>query len=69
MMERLVGKIVLVMGGGEGIGGAIVVRFACEGAHVVIVEYNFDVGCAKVVVIEVVGGFVLFVLIDVTKKD
>jgi len=43
-MKRLEGKTAIVTGGGQGIGEAIVTRFAQEGANVVIAELNQDVG-------------------------
>ena len=45
-MRRLEGKTAIVTGGGQGIGEAIVTRFAEEGANVVIAEINQDVGAA-----------------------
>lgn len=48
-MQRLVGKIAIVTGAGQGIGEAIARRFAAEGARVVIAERERDRG-------EVVAG-------------
>ena len=39
-MKRLSGKVAIVTGGGQGIGAAIVARFASEGASVMIAEIN-----------------------------
>lgn len=42
------GKVVIVTGGAQGIGYAIVERFLREGAHVVIADINDDVGNAAI---------------------
>jgi NAD(P)-dependent dehydrogenase (short-subunit alcohol dehydrogenase family) len=43
-MRRLEGRTAIVTGGGQGIGRAIVDRFASEGARVVVAELNADAG-------------------------
>jgi NAD(P)-dependent dehydrogenase (short-subunit alcohol dehydrogenase family) len=40
MGDRLEGKVALVTGGGMGIGRAMALRFAAEGAHVVVSDIN-----------------------------
>jgi NAD(P)-dependent dehydrogenase (short-subunit alcohol dehydrogenase family) len=40
--NRHAGKIVIVTGAGQGIGRGVALRFALEGAHVVVAEYNRD---------------------------
>lgn len=45
-MNRLNGKIAIVTGGGQGIGAAIALRFAQEGASVMIAELNDSQGQA-----------------------
>ncbi len=48
MPERLAGKAALVTGAGMGIGRAIALRFASEGARVVVSDINHDAAAAVV---------------------
>ncbi len=61
---RLVGRVAVVTGGGDGIGAGIVRRFAEEGATVVVAEINAEKGRA---VADEVGG--AFLQVDVTQRD
>lgn len=64
MAERLEGRVGVITGGGSGIGYATALRFAQEGAKVVIVDTNAESG-EKVA--KEVGG--IFVKADVTNAD
>lgn len=67
-MGRLAGKTSIVTGGGTGIGKAIALRFAAEGANVVIANRNPVTGAAAVAEIEAAGGNALFVRTDVSQE-
>ena len=62
---RLKGKVGLITGGTSGIGSATAVRFAKEGAAVVITGRNAERGAEVVEAIEAAGGQALFVQTDV----
>ena len=62
---RLKGKVGLITGGTSGIGSATAVRFAKEGAAVVITGRNAERGAEVVEAIEAAGGEALFVQTDV----
>lgn len=64
MSGALQGKVALVTGAGAGIGAGIARRFAHEGAHVVVAEYDAVAGAA---VADDIGG--LFVETDVAQRD
>jgi NAD(P)-dependent dehydrogenase (short-subunit alcohol dehydrogenase family) len=66
---KLEGKTALVTGAGKGIGRAIALRFAAEGASVVIAEIEEAAGRAVVEEITSAGGKALFVKTDVTREE
>ena len=66
---RLAGKVAVVTGGALGIGQATCVRFAEEGAAVVVADINSEAGLATAADIVRTGGRALFVHTDVTKED
>jgi len=66
-MGRLEGKVAVVTGGGNGIGRAAAVRFAEEGAAVVVADLLDGPGGQTVRTIEEAGGRATFVSADVTR--
>ena len=65
---KLEGKTALITGAGKGIGRAIALRFAGEGASVVIAEIDEAAGRAVAEEITSAGGKALFVKTDVTQE-
>ena len=65
---RLTGKVAVVTGGGNGLGRATAVRFAEEGAAVVVADLLDGPGLETVAQIEAAGGRATFVSVDVTSR-
>ncbi|MDO8878227.1 MAG: SDR family oxidoreductase [Pseudolabrys sp.] len=63
-MSRLAGKVALVTGAGSGLGRAVAIRFAAEGARVIITDIDGDRGEA---VAKSIGGNAAFIPCDHTK--
>ena len=63
---RLKDKIAIITGAGRGIGRAIAIRFAEEGAKVVVDDVNDTLGTATVSTITKAGGDAMFVNADVS---
>ena len=68
-MNRMKGKVALVTGGGSGIGRATAIKFASEGAAVVIGNRNEKAGKETVKLIQEAGGKASFYRTDVTKLE
>jgi NAD(P)-dependent dehydrogenase (short-subunit alcohol dehydrogenase family) len=64
---RLHGKVTLVTGGGMGMGRAVALRFAKEGAAVVIADNNARDGDSTAAEVIAAGGKAVFVAADVSK--
>ena len=69
MSKNLVEKVALVTGGAQGIGRAICLRLAQDGADVVVADLNMDAANAVVKEIEAMGNKALAVKLDVRNKD
>ena len=67
--KLLDGRVAVVTGGGDGIGGAISSLFAQHGALVEMVEIDADRAAAKVAEIEAASGTVHSHVLDARKED
>lgn len=63
-MSMLEGKVAIVTGGGSGIGRAVAIRFAAEGAKVVVTDLDEAGGKETIASIETQGGISAFVKSD-----
>ena len=66
---KLNGKVAIVTGAASGLGKAIAVRFAQEGAKVAIADLNKQAADAVAGEIESAGGRSISVAMDVTSED
>jgi 3-oxoacyl-[acyl-carrier protein] reductase len=66
---RLVDKVAIITGGGQGIGQATAVKFAKEGAKVAVCDINEEAAHLTARAIQVDGGRALAFRIDVTDKE
>lgn len=67
--QRFAGKHALVTGGGSGIGRAISVRLAAEGAHVAVLERSAEAGAETVAEIVAAGGSAQVLAADVSRTE
>ncbi|WP_062105874.1 SDR family NAD(P)-dependent oxidoreductase [Bacillus niameyensis] len=66
---RLKDKVAIITGSGSGIGRATALRFASEGAHVIVNDINQEHGEETVQLIKENGGSASFILADVTNPQ
>jgi acetoin reductase-like protein len=66
---KLAGKVAMVTGAGRGIGRAIALRLAAEGAHVLVAELDPATGAETASAIAAKGGKVRFVATDVAHPE
>jgi NAD(P)-dependent dehydrogenase (short-subunit alcohol dehydrogenase family) len=69
MALRLEGKVTVVTGAGSGIGRAIALRFAEEGARVVVAEISETAGDETAVLIQRSGATAVAIPTDVSRSD
>ena len=67
-MQRYTGKNVLISGGGSGIGHAICLRLAAEGANIILIDKNLKGGQAVEQELKLQDTKVLFVQADITSE-
>jgi NAD(P)-dependent dehydrogenase (short-subunit alcohol dehydrogenase family) len=67
MDQRLLGKVAVVTGAGQGIGLGIALRLAREGAAVVVAEYNPDTASSAAHEIEATGQRALAYPVDISQ--
>jgi len=68
-MGMLENKVGFVTGAGQGIGRAIAMSYAREGAKVAIADFNAEMGMETVKLIEQAGGEAAFIQGDVSKEE
>ena len=68
-MALLDNKVGIVTGAGQGIGRAIAMSYAREGALVVVADFNEEMGKETVHLIEAAGGVAAFSFGDVSKEE
>lgn len=68
-MGLLESKVGIVTGSGQGIGRAIAMSYAREGAKVVVADFNAEMGQQTVGMIKQAGGEATFIQGDVSKED
>ena len=69
MAGRLAGKVALISGGASGMGRATAVRFAAEGAAVVVADLNPERAATTLDGVRAAGGRGIFVETDVSAEE
>jgi len=69
MDKHLSNRVALITGGGQGIGRAVALRFAGEGAKVVVIDIVAESARAVADEIKAAGGEALAITCDVTRRD
>jgi NAD(P)-dependent dehydrogenase (short-subunit alcohol dehydrogenase family) len=69
MNQRLLGRVAVITGAGQGIGRGIALRLAREGASVVVAEYNPDTAASAAHEIEGMGQRALAYPVDVSQVE
>lgn len=65
---KLTGRVALVTGAGGGIGRAIALRFAAEGASVMVGDFNRSTGQETVALIKSAGGEATYQYFDASSE-
>lgn len=68
-MKKLENKVAIVTGGGSGIGRAISLLYAFEGAKIIVSDIDEKGGLETVIQIKATGGEAIFVKADTSKPD
>ncbi|MDH3705575.1 MAG: SDR family oxidoreductase [Acidimicrobiia bacterium] len=69
MADRLDGRVAVITGGGNGIGRATAVRFAEEGAAVLVADIQPEQAAETVSMVEAAGGRAASVIVDAASPD
>jgi 3-oxoacyl-[acyl-carrier protein] reductase len=68
-MKRLQGKAALITGGGSGIGRAQAIRFAREGATVIVADVNAETAASVAAEVQRAGGIAFAAQVDITDRS
>ncbi len=66
MEQRILNKVAIVTGSGQGLGKAVALRLAREGADIVVAEYNAETGAQAAEEIRALGRRALAVAVDLS---